>query len=145
MLTCTFENGQTASLRHVVVDNLVARGTELLLVKRAEGLHHAGKWCLPGGYVERDETITQAATREIMEETGYEVSNLELLRIKDNPDRRGETRQNISFVHMCVAGERIGEPDAESPEQRWFSLDELPTKEEIAFDHFDNIQLYLTT
>jgi len=70
MITCTFENGNRASLRHVVVDNLVLQGDRILLVKRAVQLIEGGKWGLVGGFVDRDETIRQAAAREIMEETG---------------------------------------------------------------------------
>ena len=80
-----------------------------------------------------------------MEETGYQVSELKLMRIKDNPDRKGETRQNISFVHTCLAGKQTGEPDDESSEQKWFPPDRLPPKQEMAFDHYDDIQIYLRT
>lgn len=114
MIGCTFENGNHASLRHVVVDNLVLQGDRILLVKRAPALIEGGKWGLVGGFVDRDETIRQAAAREIMEETGYEVSDITLLRIVDTPDRPGEDRQNIAFVHACTAGRQTGTPDGES-------------------------------
>src|SRR5215471_14320648 len=78
MISCSFENGHKASLRHVVVDNLVLQGDRLLLVKRAAKLSEGGKWGLVGGFVDRDETIKQAVAREIMEETGYEVADITL-------------------------------------------------------------------
>src|SRR6185312_7100688 len=134
MITCTFENGNRASLRHVVVDNLVLQGDRILLVKRAVQLIEGGKWGLVGGFVDRDETIRQAAAREIMEETGYEVTDITLFRIIDTPDRPGEDRQNIAFVHVCVAGQRTGTPDWESTEVRWFPLSALPEEHEFAFD-----------
>ncbi len=43
MIGCTFENGNHASLRHVVVDNLVLQGDRILLVKRAPALIEGGK------------------------------------------------------------------------------------------------------
>ena len=58
------------------------------------------------------------------------------------PDRPGEDRQNIAFVHVCVAGQRTGTPDWESTEVRWFPLSELPEEQEFAFDHYGNIRLY---
>jgi 8-oxo-dGTP diphosphatase len=142
MIDCSFENGNHASLRHVVVDNLVLQGDRILLVKRSPELIEGGKWGLVGGFVDRDETIKQAAAREIMEETGYEVTNITLFRIIDTPDRPGEDRQNIAFVHACVAGQRTGTPDLESTEVRWFPLSELPEEREFAFDHYGNIRLY---
>ncbi len=114
MITCSFENGNKASLRHVVVDNLVLQGDKILLVRRSGKLSEGGKWGLPGGFVDRDETIKEAAAREIMEETGYTVADLTLFRIIDTPDRPAEDRQNIAFVHFCIAQERTGTPDWES-------------------------------
>jgi 8-oxo-dGTP diphosphatase len=142
MITCSFENGNTATLRHVVADSLVLQGDRILLVKRSNKLSEGGKWALPGGFVDRNETIKEAAVREIMEETGYEVADMTLLRIIDAPNRPAEDRQNIAFVHFCVARERTGVPDWESSDVRWFSLSALPEEREFAFDHYSNIRLY---
>ena len=77
-----------------------------------------------------------------MEETGWHVEGLILLTINDNPDRPKEDRQNISFVYLCKATEKTGEPDEESDEQKWFDLTELPEANNLAFDHAKNINLY---
>jgi len=143
MIKCVFEDGGNASLRHVVVDCLVLKGDEILLAKRSKKLLEKGKWSLIGGFVNRDETLEVAAKREILEETGYTVKNVKLLRVIDDPQRPAEDRQNISFVYTCQADKKIGEADWESDEQKWFSLKELPPKQQFAFDHFDNVALYL--
>lgn len=144
MLTCTFEDGGTGSLRHVVVDALVLQDNKILLVKRSKKLLlEGGKWGDVGGFMDKDETAKQAAEREILEETGYRVKDLTLLTIRDNPDRPKEDRQNISFVFFCTATEKVGEGDWESTEEKWFALDDLPPENEIAFDHYENIKLYL--
>jgi 8-oxo-dGTP diphosphatase len=140
MIVCTFEDGGQAQLRHVVVDCLVLKDDKIMLIKRSPKLLEGGKWGIVGGYMERDETIEQAAKREILEETGWQVDDLVLLTINDDPDRPGEDRQNISFVYYCQATEKTGEPDWESTEQRWFGWDELP--DELAFDHAEMIELY---
>lgn len=142
-MKCIFEDGGEALLRHVVADVLVIKENKILLVRRATHLLDGGKWGLTGGYVDRDETVKQAAEREVLEESGYQVSDIHLLTIRDNPDRPHEDRQNIAFVFFCEAGEKTGQPDWESTAQEWFSLDSLPLKEEIAFDHYENIKLYL--
>ena len=142
MITCTFENGNTANLRHVVVDTLVLLDDKILLVKRANKLLEGGKWALPGGYMDRDETATKATAREVFEETGYRVSALTLLTIIDHPRRRNETRQNISLVYFCTALEKEGSSDWEVEDQQWFDLNKLPDDEQIAFDHAEMIALY---
>ena len=142
MITCKFESGHEAALRHAVTDNIVLRGDEVLLVKRSRRLIEGGKWALVGGFVERDETLLEGAAREILEETGYRVSDLTLLRIIDRPDRPGEDRQNISFVHFCTAVEKVGLADDESDEQRWCPLADLPPESEFAFDHFESLELF---
>lgn len=144
MIKCTFENGSETSLRHVVVDNLVLNEKrEILLVRRTGKILEGGKWALPGGFVERGETIKEAVIREVLEETGYKVGEMILLTIRDNPDRPKEDRQNIAFVYFCKALEKTGEPDKESNAQKWFPFSDLPPKEEIAFDHYDDIMFYI--
>lgn len=142
MINCTFENGNQNSLRHVTVGCLVVQDGKILLAKRAAGLLEAGKWCLLGGYVDRDETTAQAIEREVMEESGWEITNLRLLRMNDNPNRPHEDRQNIDIIFVADAVKKTGEKDWESDEVRWYSLDSLPGREEIAFDHIDSIDLY---
>lgn len=143
MITCTFENGNQNSLRHVTVGCLVIKDGKILLAKRSEGLLEAGKWCLLGGYAERDETTAEAGIRETREESGWEVTNLRLLRINDNPNRPHEDRQNVDFIYIADATRKVGKKDWESAELRWFPLDQLPPATEIAFDHADSIHLYI--
>lgn len=142
MITCTFENGDQTNLRHVTVGCLVIKGGKILLSKRSQGLLEAGKWSLLGGYANRDETTVETGVREAQEESGWVIDNLRLLRINDNPNRPHEDRQNIDFIYVADAVEKTGVSDWESEEVQWFSLDDLPPKEQIAFDHFDSIKLY---
>ena len=50
-------------------------GSEILLIKR--GNHpFIGKWALPGGFVNPDETVEAAAARELFEETAFRANQL---------------------------------------------------------------------
>jgi 8-oxo-dGTP diphosphatase len=77
-----------------------------------------------------------------MEESGWRIENLRLLRIKDYPDRPHEDRQNISFVYIADAVREMGKHDWETTELKWFALSALPPSNEIAFDHASDIELY---
>ena len=143
MISCTFEDGGKASLRHAVVDALVLKDSKVLLVKRTDKLLEGGKWGLIGGFVERDETAEKALSREVFEETGYRLKTINFFTIIDIPNRKNEDRQNIAFVYICEVGQKEGTPDKEATKQEWFDLDNLPKEEEIAFDHYQIINLYL--
>lgn len=142
MITCQFEDGGQAKLRHVVVDAIVVKDDKLLMVRRAESLIEGGKWAIVGGYMDRDETLVQTVAREVYEETGWEIDNIRLMSVIDAPDRPNEDRQNVSFVYFCTATKKSGKPDWESTEQRWYDFDSLPPAHEIAFDHTKSIDLY---
>lgn len=142
MITCKFENGNEAKLRHVVVDALIIDNGKILLVKRAENLICGGKYALPGGYLDRDETAEQAVIREVLEETGYKVEVEKLFTIIDNPDRPQEDRQNVAFVYVVKVLEQTGKRDAEASEVKWFDLEDLPSEKDFAFDHLQTILEY---
>ncbi len=142
MLKCQFENQQPASLRHVTVHALVVKDHRVLLVRRAPHLTNGNLLCFPGGFVDRDETIEEAALRELKEETGYDGTVNFLFSICDNPNRRAEDRQNVAFTFVVELGEKTGDPDKESTETAWFDLDRLPPVDEMAFDHLAHLQLY---
>lgn len=145
MITCYFEKSKTrVNLRHVVVDGLVIKDKRILLVKRGPGSFiEIGKWALPGGYLELDETCEQAIIREVKEETGYECEVIKLFRLNDNPKRPVENnRQNVSVIYLIKVLKKVGSFDHEISAVKWFDLDNLPPVKEIAFDHLDTINLY---
>lgn len=75
-------------------------GDSILVTQRGKGTpdpEYVGKYCLPCGYVDYDETVEEAASRELWEETGLRInpSNFKLLGINSNP--YSDKRQNISI------------------------------------------------
>ena len=145
MINCVFEDQtNVVHLRHVVVDGLVIKDKRILLVKRGPGSFiEIGKWALPGGYLELDETCEQAIIREVKEETGYECEVIKLFRLNDNPKRPVENnRQNVSVIYLIKVLKKVGSFDHEISAVKWFDLDNLPPVKEIAFDHLDTINLY---
>lgn len=102
----------------------------VLLIRRAKD-PFAGRWALPGGFVEEDERLVDAARRELLEETGVAVDDLEQLCAAGDPGRdpRGWTVSVVFFARVEVLEARGADDAAEA---KWFRLDRLP---ELAFDH----------
>jgi len=143
MITCTFEHGNTGSLRHIVTHALVEKDGSVLLVKRALHLDEGGKWALPGGFLDRNETLEQGVLRELLEETGWEGKAVSLFRINSNPNRPHEDRQNVAAEFIIRPIRLIGKPDKESLEVSWIRFEQLGPLDQIAFDHGETIRLYM--
>jgi len=143
VIACTFEDGRRAALRHVVVHAVVEQHGALLLVKRAGHLLEGGKWGLPGGFLDRDETLAEGVLRELREETGWTGRVVGLLRVNSRPHRPHETRQNVAFDFVVAPVRQTGEPDAESTEVAWVPIERLPPLDTLAFDHGDTVRAYL--
>lgn len=81
--------------RGVSIDAVIVQDGQVLLVKR-QAPPDAGKWAVPGGYVEWDESAEEAACREVHEETGLDVVSTRLVAVKTDPHRH--PRQVIDIV-----------------------------------------------
>ena len=98
--------------------NVVIVNQRVLLVKRRD----FPLWDLPGGVVESDELPSEAAIREMYEETGYEVQiDYEFARYID------KTRNDCQhlFKSHIINGE-LKRTTTETRDLRWFSLNRLP-------------------
>ncbi len=99
---------------------------------------YKGKWALPGGFVDMDETLDNAISRELKEETGLENIHLEQLHTFGtlNRDPRGRT---VSVVYWGIAkndSNAVAGDDA--AKAKWFDINTLP---ELAFDHNNVIKM----
>lgn len=133
-----------------------ARGKEVLLVHRAPTAPaEAGKWALPGGFMESDaarghpwkpgrETARQGAVRETREETGLDVSAwIERLRCvgifegdgRDPRDNAEAWGKNVSYV-LDIGSHPLPEPavQEETDGVEWVPL-ALLSGRELGFDH----------
>lgn len=72
----------------------------ILAVQRGKGTpdpEYIGKYCVPCGYLDFNETIIEAALRELKEETGLTFPASDLILIGINDDPKKDKRQNVSF------------------------------------------------
>jgi len=113
--------------------------TEVLLINRGNE-PFKGRWAVPGGFLELDEELEDAAARELAEETGVAGVQLEQIHAfgKCGRDPRGRM---ISIVFMGVANEQqqaATKAGDDAAKAQWFDVESLP--ENLAFDHDEMIK-----
>ena len=111
----------------VGVGAVIWRDNKVLLIRRGKPPRE-GEWSLPGGEQELGETILQALTREVQEETGLIIQIVALIDVIDAimPDKGGDIRNHytlIDFAARWVSGEAQAGDDATAV--RWVTLEEL--------------------
>ncbi|MEN9747357.1 MAG: hypothetical protein RLZZ603_49 [Actinomycetota bacterium] len=87
-------------------------------------------WCVPKGHPEGEETLEQAAVREVYEETGLEVEILQPLgqiqyEFSAGPKLIAKTVHHYLFRQTGGDLTVEGDPDQEAVEARWFELEVL--------------------
>jgi 8-oxo-dGTP diphosphatase len=105
---------------------------QVLLVKRGvppfEGQH-----AIPGGFIREDESLEEAALRELHEETGVRNLFLEQLYSFGDPKRDPRGRVITVAYYALIASDRLSlVAGADAAQAAWFSIAELP---KLAFDH----------
>jgi 8-oxo-dGTP diphosphatase len=104
---------------------------EVLLIQRARD-PFKGLWAFPGGFVDKDESLDQAAARELLEETSLSRIHLEQIGAFGDPGRdpRGHT---VSVVFAAVLDCRVlAQAGDDASAAAWHSARRPP---ELAFDH----------
>ena len=115
-----------------VIFGFTGQALKLLLVER-KNEPFQGMWALPGGFMKMDETIEEAAARELKEETNLSNIYMEQFRVYSEPDRDPRERVvTVAFIALVRPEDyhAIGGDDAASAV--WFDEDMLPP---LAFDH----------
>lgn len=119
-----------ADFAHVQIgaNTMVQRDGMVLLVRLSYGPRE-GRWALPGGLVERDETPVEAAIRETAEETGFVVESDGLLTTFMRPG----APIVIVIYRAHITGGELRIAPAEVSEAAFFAQDELPPTLELAW------------
>ena len=110
---------------------LIKNGDKILLGHRAKnrldtgGIFEPDSWTIPGGKQEYNETIFEAAIREIKEETNLDISNLEVFGAEDDIQPNKHYISLHIIAHNFSGDLKVMEPTKED-EWRWFNLDNLP-------------------
>lgn len=128
----TYEYPRPAVTADCVV---ITRDSEpkVLLIQRGNE-PFKGQWAFPGGFMNMDETTEQCAIRELEEETGLKVTDIQQIGAYSKVDRdpRGRT-VTVAYLAIIDKVEAVKGLD-DAAKAQWFSLSSLP---KLAFDHED--------
>lgn len=128
----TYEYPRAALTVDCVVFGFSEAALSVLLIRRGIA-PYKGKWALPGGFVRVDETIDEAARRELSEETGIGEVFLEQLytfgAVKRDPRERVVS---VAYYALVKLSEHPATGASDASDARWFQVSALPT---LAFDH----------
>lgn len=97
-----------------------------------------GQWAIPGGFVRMDETLEQAALRELREETGIHDVYLEQLYTFGDLGRDPRDRTvTVAYYALINLVEQEIKASTDARDAEWFALSQIP---ELAFDHGQILQ-----
>lgn len=131
---CRDDHPRPAVTVDVVIFTVRDGDLQVLLIRRKRPPFE-GMWAIPGGFVRIDESLEDAALRELEEETGVRDVYLEQLYTFGDPDRdpRGRVITVAYFALVPANTVRLRAGD-DASEARWWSMYDLPP---LAFDHAD--------
>jgi len=125
--------------RATTLDAVIVHNGRVLLVQRKED-PFKGYWALPGGYLDDNERLAEAAVREALEETGIRCRNPQLIGVFDDPKRHPQQALAMAFSMEAINPNdaRVGDAK-EIGGVMWAPLSDLPR---LAFDHRDILMTY---
>ena len=113
---------------------------KVLLIQRALPPFE-GSWALPGGFVRLDETLEQAALRELREETGLFRVYMEQLYTFGAVERDPRERVvSVAYTALVNLHEHAIGAASDARDAAWFGVHDLPS---LAFDHGEILEMAL--
>jgi 8-oxo-dGTP diphosphatase len=136
----TYEFPRAALTVDCIVFGVDEHDLKVMLIQR--GLPpFEGKWALPGGFVRVDETLDEAARRELEEETGLRQVFLEQLHTFGAVDRDPRERVvSVAYYALVKLSDHAVQAATDARDAAWFGVHDAPS---LAFDHAEILQLGL--
>jgi 8-oxo-dGTP diphosphatase len=135
-----YEHERPAVTVDVAIFTILEGELKVLLIKR-KNWPFEGMWAIPGGFIEMDESLEEAAARELEEETGVRDVYLEQLYTFGHPDRDPRTRViTVAYFALVSADQLQLHAASDAADVGWFPAYNPPP---LAFDHDDILKYAL--
>jgi 8-oxo-dGTP diphosphatase len=116
----------------VLIFTIIKDKLKILLVRRGQPPFE-GFWALPGGFVKKDESLEEAALRELKEEAGVTDVYLEQLYTFGDPHRDPRTRViTVAYFALMTSDTLQLKASTDASDAQWHPVKNLPP---LAFDH----------
>lgn len=137
-MSYTYKHPRPALTVDCVVFGLSDSSLNVLLIQRANP-PFKGQWAIPGGFVDMDEALDDAARRELQEETGIENLFIEQLYTFGGVDRDPRGRV-VSVAYMALVRQEDCQPKHadDAADADWFAVNSLP---KLGFDHQEILKM----
>ena len=136
----TYEYPRPALTVDCVVFGIDDSDLKVLLIQR-DLEPFAGSWALPGGFVHIDESLTEAAQRELQEETGLDRVFLEQLYTYGDVGRDPRGRVvSVAYYALVRLSDHKVQAATDARDASWFAVSNTPS---LAFDHEGILQAAL--
>ncbi|MCA9175624.1 MAG: NUDIX hydrolase [Planctomycetales bacterium] len=140
----TYQYPRPALAVDCVVFGVDDEALKVLLIQRA-GVAAHGQWALPGGFVHLDETLDEAAARELREESGLSRVFLEQLYTFGQVDRDPRERVvSVAYFALVRMSDHQAKAATDAADARWARVRDIQTPSsgtdppmllQLAFDH----------
>ena len=118
------------------------RGKPRVLLIQRGNEPFKGQWAVPGGFVDMDEDLLDAAKRELQEETSLTNIELEQFHTFGKPGRDPRGR-NITICFFGIANPtQHAKAGDDAAKAKWFDIENLPAN--LAFDHDEVLKIAIT-
>lgn len=105
---------------------LLVKAGRVLLSRRYKTGYQDGKYSLPAGHVENNESLTAAASREIAEEIGLSIKPMDFKLVHVMHRQENDIRVDYFFVARKWRGEPVNREPQKCDDLSWFPLNKLP-------------------
>lgn len=116
-------------MRPFACDALLIENGRILLIRRANE-PFKGRWAIPGGRIEENESAEDCLRREMKEETGLDVEPVKLIGIYSDPKR--DPRGIIAAAYLVKRVGGMPKAGSDASAFAWFGPGKLPP---LAADH----------